>query len=716
MDLWAPETFNPTNSTSRDDWLYDPHFIEDDITRYDFPDAPTGGGGPEGQSLPDLVPLGQNQGYLHAFLDTTQLPGRNLLRFSTAVGNAGAGPINLISQNGGTNPLGQPWINPDGTQNVLQGIYSYNGSSFTFDSYRNAGRMVWHNGHGHFHLEGYANYRLLQNVGGTPGNIVIREDGTEAVGDKIGFCLINILSSFQLPGGGSSTSLPGYGAAGQPSTGCGFQQGIHVGRADVYDAIYDGQWIDVTGVPNGSYFLEVHLDALNVIHESDESNNIITVPVTLNANPPVGGIEADRFEPNQTFATATDLGVLGHQTQPGLTIHYTDEPDYFKFEAASSGNYQVRINIGDGRDVNLFLYDNNQTLLASATSPSASIETISWNFVAGQTYYVVPKGFGTAQGTGGVSSNYSLTVSVNPTVNAGTLDGQANEFGGNSGVISLGRNGPTSSPLTVNFTVGGSATRGVDYEIYHQDVLVTGNSVVIGNEASAADLEIRPILDGAVEPVENVTVTLASSSAYVIGGSTTGGVEIFDSGPRVTSSTHVWQTSPHKLLFALVQDVTASFTLADISIINLGNSQTVAPQSFAATFDGLHTNATVTFNGVLPDGRYRATLTAAGITNTVGTALPANHVFDFFVMTADANHDARVDLDDFNRLAQNFGQTPRDASQGDFNYDGTVNLDDFNILAQRFGTVLPAARGGATGLFNGGKGVSDDDDTLGELA
>ena len=82
----------------------------------------------------------------------------------------------------------------------------------------------------------------------------------------------------------------------------------------------------------------------------------------------------------------------------------------------------------------------------------------------------------------------------------------------------------------------------------------------------------------------------------------------------------------------------------------------------------------------------------------------------------DANHDARVDLDDFNRLAQNFGQTPRDASQGDFNYDGTVNLDDFNILAQRFGTVLPAARGGATGLFNGGKGVSDDDDTLGELA
>ena len=43
---------------------------------------------------------------------------------------------------------------------------------------------------------------------------------------------------------------------------------------------------------------------------------------------------------------------------------------------------------------------------------------------------------------------------------------------------------------------------------------------------------------------------------------------------------------------------------------------------------------------------------------------------------------------DFNVLAANFGQSPRDFTQGDFNYDGTVNLDDFNILASRFGTVV----------------------------
>jgi hypothetical protein len=99
--------------------------------------------------------------------------------------------------------------------------------------------------------------------------------------------------------------------------------------------------------------------------------------------------------------------------------------------------------------------------------------------------------------------------------------------------------------------------------------------------------------------------------------------------------------------------------------------------------------------GVLPDGHYRATLFAAGITNPGGTPLGANHVFDFFFLRGDANHDGRVNLQDFNILATNFGRSPRDFTQGDFNYDSTVNLQDFNILASRFGVVLTSARDGA---------------------
>ena len=49
-----------------------------------------------------------------------------------------------------------------------------------------------------------------------------------------------------------------------------------------------------------------------------------------------------------------------------------------------------------------------------------------------------------------------------------------------------------------------------------------------------------------------------------------------------------------------------------------------------------------------------------------------------------------VNLGDFNRLAANFGQSPRRWSQGDFTFDQLVNLADFNRLATNFGmTVAP---------------------------
>ena len=51
----------------------------------------------------------------------------------------------------------------------------------------------------------------------------------------------------------------------------------------------------------------------------------------------------------------------------------------------------------------------------------------------------------------------------------------------------------------------------------------------------------------------------------------------------------------------------------------------------------------------------------------------------------DANLDGTVNLQDFNRLAANFGAGARLWIDGDFSYDGTVNLQDFNLLAANFG-------------------------------
>jgi acetyl esterase/lipase len=57
----------------------------------------------------------------------------------------------------------------------------------------------------------------------------------------------------------------------------------------------------------------------------------------------------------------------------------------------------------------------------------------------------------------------------------------------------------------------------------------------------------------------------------------------------------------------------------------------------------------------------------------------------------DATRDGRVDLDDFNVLAANFGQSNRGWRQGDFTADGVVNLDDFNLLASNFGLSAGAS-------------------------
>lgn len=50
-------------------------------------------------------------------------------------------------------------------------------------------------------------------------------------------------------------------------------QGISVGWTDVYSSGLAGQQINITGVANGDYWLEVVVDPLNHILETDETNN-----------------------------------------------------------------------------------------------------------------------------------------------------------------------------------------------------------------------------------------------------------------------------------------------------------------------------------------------------------------------------------------------------------------------------------------------------------
>src|SRR4030095_10043890 len=59
------------------------------------------------------------------------------------------------------------------------------------------------------------------------------------------------------------------------------KQGISVGWADVYSQSLPDQWIDVTDVAPGRYWLEVVADPDNQIVESNEENNTTRIAINL---------------------------------------------------------------------------------------------------------------------------------------------------------------------------------------------------------------------------------------------------------------------------------------------------------------------------------------------------------------------------------------------------------------------------------------------------
>ena len=169
-----------------------------------------------------------------------------------------------------------------------------------------------------------------------------------------------------------------------------------------------------------------------------------------------------------------------------------------------------------------------------------------------------------------------------------------------------------------------------------------------------------------------------------------------DIAPTVETSSFEVDLAAQAIRMQFSEDVSGTLVSGSITLTNTTTNETVAAD---LAYDTATNTAMFTFPsypyGALPDGDYHLALPAGAVTDLFGNALIAEHTLDFFFMQGDANRDRRVNLQDFNILATNFGQSNRTFSQADFNYDGTVNLSDFNILAARFGNVLAAAAGAA---------------------
>ena len=195
----------------------------------------------------------------------------------------------------------------------------------------------------------------------------------------------------------------------------------------------------------------------------------------------------------------------------------------------------------------------------------------------------------------------------------------------------------------------------------------------------------------------NVTIRVASSSTVPLtnNSNTSAALQIsIDLLPPLLNGSNFNYSgpAPQNLTFNFSEAVNLTVQNTDLVLNNITIPAAI-PAANIASSTPLNTTAVFAFPGyaagVLPDGKYTATIAAANITDLAGNPLPTNVSYDFFFLNGDANHDGTVDVADLGILATNWQLSPKNFPLGDFNYDGTVDVSDLGILATNWQKSLP---------------------------
>ncbi len=154
-------------------------------------------------------------------------------------------------------------------------------------------------------------------------------------------------------------------------------------------------------------------------------------------------------------------------------------------------------------------------VLVNQVNGSGWYKLLTTNFNAGTASSATVRTDGTLAGTYCIADAVrwlpvgNLTPPV--TVEIVASDAIAGEFGTNTGRFSIVRSGGDTNlpPLTVNYTIGGTASNGLDY-------VTIPASVTLATNAVATNIFVTPIADNLVEGDRTVTLTLQSSPSWTL--------------------------------------------------------------------------------------------------------------------------------------------------------------------------------------------------------
>jgi len=247
--------------------------------------------------------------------------------------------------------------------------------------------------HAHYHFQNYMSYRLRN----ASGQLV-------TVGLKVGFCVLDV---FRWDAGAPNNAL--YTCV---------NQGIQKGWGDLYDSTLDGQWLDITGLPDGNYTMEMEANPLGIIQELDYNNNITIVPITIgnSSSPPLN----DNFANAQTLlgtspsVSGLNLNATKQSNEPNHAGNAGGKSVWYNWTAPSTKAVTIDT-VGSSFNTLLGVYTGsmvgNLSPVASNDDiiPAGNLQSrVTFNATAGTVYRIAVDGFDAASG--------NLVVTVNQTV------------------------------------------------------------------------------------------------------------------------------------------------------------------------------------------------------------------------------------------------------------------------------------------------------------
>ena len=223
-----------------------------------------------------------------------------------------------------------------------------------------------------------------------------------------------------------------------------------------------------------------------------------------------------------TDANASEAGAAG--PDPGaFTVSRTGST-----ADSLTVNYTLNGSANNGSDYSTL--SGSVTIPAGETTAAITVTPVLDRSFEGDETVVLTLAAGAAYAISNPASA-TVTIADAPIVSIWTTDSNAAEAGPTGpdpATFTVSRWGNSTNPLTVNYTIGGTAVNGTD------DAALSG-TVTIPAGQSSATITVSPVLDNLLEGDETVVVTLASATLYAVGSPASGTVTIVDA-PLITVS------------------------------------------------------------------------------------------------------------------------------------------------------------------------------------